>query len=72
MLGLLLGLLPFISICVGVPVEVRHITLASASLTYSVSALAWSHQLPWEEIGWAMTGLVATGILNFGVSFLLG
>ena len=33
-LGLLLGLLPFVSVFVGIPVEVRHITLASASLAY--------------------------------------
>jgi site-specific recombinase len=45
-LGLLLGLLPFVSVFAGVPVEVRHVTLASASLAYAVSSLAWSGVVP--------------------------
>ena len=71
-LGLLLGLLPFISVFVGIPVEVRHITLASASLAYDVSSLAASGSVPWGEVGWATLGLLATGLLNFTVSFSLG
>jgi site-specific recombinase len=71
-LGLLLGLLPFVSVFAGVPVEVRHITLASASLAYDVSSLAWSGPLPWPALFWALLGLAATGLLNFGVSFALG
>ncbi len=71
-LGLLLGLLPFVSVFAGVPIEVRHITLASASLAYDVSALAWSGSLPWRDLVWALLGLAATGLLNFGVSFALG
>jgi len=71
-LGLLLGLLPFVSVFAGVPVEVRHITLASASLTYDVSSLAWRGALPWPDVWWAMFGLLATGLLNFSVSFALG
>jgi site-specific recombinase len=71
-LGLLLGLLPFVSVFVGVPVEVRHITLASASLAYDVSSLAWSGPLPWPAMCWAGLGLLATGVLNFSVSFTLG
>ncbi len=71
-LGLLLGLLPFVSVFAGVPLEVRHITLASASLAYAVSALAWSGPLPWREVAWAACGLLATGLMNFGVSFALG
>jgi site-specific recombinase len=71
-LGLLLGLLPFVSVFAGVPVEVRHITLASASLAYAVSSLAWSGLAPWSDIFWAVLGLVATGLLNFSVSFALG
>jgi len=71
-LGLMLGLLPFVSVFAGVPVEVRHITLASASLAYDVSSLAWSGALPWPDIWWAAAGLLMTGLLNFGVSFALG
>jgi site-specific recombinase len=71
-LGLLLGLLPFISVFAGVPVEVRHITLASASLGYAVRSLIWSGSVPWGELGGAGLGLLATGMLNFSVSFSLG
>jgi len=71
-LGLLLGLLPLVSVFAGVPVEVRHITLASASLAYDVSSLAWSGPLPWHDMLWAALGLAATGLLNFSVSFALG
>ncbi len=71
-LGLLLGLLPLVSVFAGVPVEVRHITLASASLTYDVRSLILSHQLPWIGTAWAVLGLAATGVCNFTVSFALG
>ena len=71
-LGLLLGLLPFVSVFAGMPVEVRHITLASASLAYAVRSLIWSGHLSWGAVVWAALGLLATGLLNFGVSFSLG
>jgi site-specific recombinase len=71
-LGLLLGLLPFVGVFAGAPLEVRHITLAGASLAYDVSSLGWRSPLPWSGIGWAGLGLVATGLLNFSVSFALG
>jgi site-specific recombinase len=71
-LGLLLGLLPFISVFAGVPVEVRHITLASASVAYDVTAILWSGPMPWGDLGWAVLGPFATALLNFSVSFALG
>jgi site-specific recombinase len=76
-LGLLLGLLPFVSVFAGFPVEVRHITLASASLAYDVGSLIASGPLPpadlfWADLLWAALGLLATGLLNFSVSFALG
>jgi len=71
-LGLLLGLLPFVGVFAGIPLEVRHITLAAASLAYDFSSLAWSRAVPWPELGWAAVGLAATGLMNFSVSFALG
>jgi site-specific recombinase len=71
-LGLLLGLLPFVSVFAGIPVEVRHVTLASASVSYDVTALAWTGTLRWPDVCWAALGLLATGLLNFSVSFALG
>jgi site-specific recombinase len=71
-LGLLFGLLPFIGVFAGAPIEVRHITLASASLTYDIRALIWFGHLSASVLIWALLGLVATGLLNFNVSFALG
>jgi site-specific recombinase len=71
-LGLLLGLLPFVSVFAGLPLEVRHITLASASVAYDVSSLLWRGAVPWPAVWWALGGLLATGLLNFSVSFALG
>jgi site-specific recombinase len=71
-LGLLLGLVPFVSVFAGIPLEVRHITLASASLAFDVSSLVKGHALPRRDLYWAGGGLVATGLLNFSVSFALG
>jgi site-specific recombinase len=71
-LGFLLGLVPFVSVFIGFPIEVRHITLASASLTYDLSSLAWMGHIPWIATIWAVLGLAATGVLNFVVSFTLG
>ena len=52
--------------------EVRHITLASASLAYDVSSLASSGSIAWGDVVWAGLGVLATGLLNFSVSFSLG
>jgi site-specific recombinase len=71
-LGLLLGLLPFVGVFAGLPLQVRHITLASASVAYDVSSLAWRGVVPWAAVLWALVGLIATGVLNFSVSFALG
>jgi site-specific recombinase len=71
-LGLLLGLLPFVSAFAGLSIEVRHITLAAASLTYDIRSLLFNGPLPWPDVLGAGLGLVATGILNFTVSFALG
>ena len=72
LLGLLLGLLPFISVFAGIPIEVRHVALVSASLAYDLRSLVWNGSLPWVEVLWAALGLIATGLLNFSVSFTLG
>ena len=60
-LGLMLGLLPFVSVFAGVPVEVRHVTLASASLGYDVSSITWNSTLPLPDVWWAGCGLLVTG-----------
>lgn len=71
-LGFLLGLIPFLGAFAGVPLEVRHITLASASVAYDISAFFHRAEPPVGAMFAAVFGVAVTGILNFGVSFALG
>ena len=68
-LGFLLGMLPVIVSLWGIPLEVRHVTLSAASLSYAVDGLAIRHQLQAGEAAWAFVGVLVTGICNIGASF---
>jgi site-specific recombinase len=70
-LGVLLGLVPVILQFIGIPVEVRHVTLHSAQLALGAWSLAGSTGIVWSDVAWGFAGVVATGICNFAVSFLL-
>ena len=69
-LGTLLGMVPVFAKFVGLPLDVRHVTLSSGSLTLAMSSLgidgAGMHAFVSASIGIAIIGL-----LNFGVSFAL-
>ena len=66
-LGLLLGMMPVFGKFLGVPLEVRHVTLSTCSLTLAVCTLGLhAHGLLAAGIGIAIIGS-----LNFGVSFVL-
>lgn len=69
-LGLLLGLTPTIGRIVGLPLDVRHVTLSTGTLAFAVSALS-AQPLPWADIAWAMLGIAVIFVLNLSVSFLL-
>lgn len=69
-LGFLLGMVPVFAKFVGLPLDVRHVTLSTGSLTLAVSSVGV------EAIGWsgliaAAVGIAIIGLLNFGVSFVL-
>jgi site-specific recombinase len=69
-LGLLLGATPIAGAFFGAPVDVRHVTLSTASLTLagaSVGPLAVV-QPAFRE---AVVGIMLIGLLNFSVSFAL-
>jgi site-specific recombinase len=69
-LGLLLGVVPVVLAFVGVPLDVRHVTLGTGQLAAAASTLGW--QIVAEPaFWWCVAGLVATGLLNLGVSFWL-
>lgn len=69
-LGFLLGMVPVVALFFGLPLEVRHVTLATGQLALA----SWSYgsgifALPafWA----AVAGIVVIGILNLTVSFAL-
>jgi site-specific recombinase len=69
-LGVLLAFLPVFGKFFGLPLDVRHITLSTGSLTLSMSSLG----VDGVELGVfikAAIGIGIIGLLNFGVSFTL-
>jgi len=68
-IGVLLGMVPVFGKFLGLPLEVRHVTLSTGSLALAFSSLrgeALHHGL----LG-AAAGIAVIGTLNFGVSFVL-
>ena len=69
-LGFLLGMIPTFAKFFGLPIDVRHITLSTGSLTLAMSS-AGLHSVGWNAFISAMIGIAIIGLLNFGVSFVL-
>jgi site-specific recombinase len=69
-IGLLLGLTPILAKFAGLPIDIRHITLSTGSLTLSIVSLG-SGSLGEPEIQRAALGILVIGAMNFGVSFVL-
>ncbi|MEO6919365.1 MAG: site-specific recombinase [Collimonas sp.] len=67
-LGLLLGMTPVLAQFFGLPLDVRHVTLATGSLTAAASNLGWD-VLATPQFWLALAGIVSIGVLNVGVSF---
>ncbi len=69
-LGVLLGMVPVFSKFFGLPLDVRHVTLSSGSLTFAIGSAGVEH-LGWWAVTKAWLGIAMIGLLNFGVSFAL-
>ena len=69
-LGMLLGLVPALASFFGLPLDVRHVTLASGQLGAALGALGWP-LLQEPVFWWCVAGIACTGVLNLGVSFWL-
>lgn len=67
-LGLMLGVVPVVLAFVGLPIEVRHVTLSTGQLAAAASTLGWA-TLQQPAFWWCVAGLGVTGVLNLGVSF---
>lgn len=65
-LGFLLGMTPIMGAFFGLPLDVRHITLSTGSLTFAGCSLGMG-----AVTGAACIGIACIGLLNFGVSFVL-
>jgi site-specific recombinase len=69
-LGFSLGMTPAFGKFFGLPLDVRHVTLSSGSLTLAVSSVGVDG-VGWGAFLWASLGIALIGVLNFGVSFAL-
>jgi site-specific recombinase len=68
-LGLMLGLTPAIGSFLGVPLDVRHVTLSAGQLTLATAAL-WPGGVDiW--LAYAVAGIACMFVLNLSVSFVL-
>lgn len=68
-LGIFLGSMGTIGIILGLPLDIRHITFASAN--FGLAFVSVGDQLSQYEIGITILGIVCIGMMNFLVSFSL-
>lgn len=54
----------------GIPLDIRHVTLATGTITLAFSSLGWSSEL-WPQMISMVLSILVIGICNFGVSFYL-
>jgi site-specific recombinase len=69
-LGFLLGMTPVMGVFFGLPLDVRHVTLSTGSLTLAGVSVG-PQALTTAAFIWAAVGIILIGLLNFGVSFVL-
>jgi site-specific recombinase len=70
-LGFLLGSVPIVVALFGIPLEVRHVTLAAASLGYALDALRIEGTLHLHDVLTSFAGILLVGVLNISTSFAL-
>jgi site-specific recombinase len=70
-LGFLLGTVPILVSLFGIPLEVRHVTLSSASLGYALDSLLFYGGLARRELILSLLGVLTIGFLNIATSFVL-
>lgn len=67
-LAMLLGMGPVLLQFFGVPLDVRHVTLATGALTAALASIGWE-ALTTREFWLAGGGILAIGLLNVAVAF---
>ncbi len=68
-LGFLLGLTPVFGMFLGLPLDVRHVTLSSGMLAFACASLDGWFTTGW--FFWALAGVATMFVLNLSVSFIL-
>ncbi|HEV8647775.1 MAG TPA: hypothetical protein VGR01_19645 [Burkholderiales bacterium] len=68
-LGFLLGLTPVFGMFLGLPLDVRHVTLSSGTLAFACASLDGWFTTGW--FFWAIAGVATMFVLNLSVSFFL-
>lgn len=69
-LGMMLGIVPVVAHFVGLPLDVRHVTLSTGQVAAAIGTLGWP-VLHEPQLWWCVAALPLTGVLNVGVSFTL-
>ena len=69
-LGIMLGMVPALLAFVGIPLDVRHVTLSTGSVAAAIGVLGLE-TLQTPALWWAVAGIAAMGVLNLAVSFAL-
>lgn len=67
-LGMMLGVVPALLGFFGLPLDVRHVTLASGQVAAAAATLGLE-VLTMPALWWAVAGIAAIGLLNVAVSF---
>ena len=67
-LGTLLGMTPVLAQFFGLPLDVRHVTLSTATVTEAIVTLGWN-SFTTPEVWLAAVGIFFIGLLNVGVAF---
>jgi site-specific recombinase len=69
-LGFFMGFTSVVGRFVGLPLDVRHVTLAACSLTLASGSLL-SQGVNWKELILPIIGVLSVGFLNFAVGYSL-
>lgn len=69
-LGFILGIVPVFGDFLGLPIDVRHVTLSSGNIAAAVYTLG-TDVFYKPEIYLAILGVITTGLLNLSVSFMI-
>jgi site-specific recombinase len=69
LLGFGLGFMIFFGKILGLPLDIRHVTISTGFFGFSLASLSFA--LPWQSWAWCLLGLMGLAFTNLVVSFSL-